>query len=57
MVLGGLSIVLLGCAAVLGTAVLLGKPVQNALLIITLAGGVVSVLTHFLMLLRLWFSR
>jgi hypothetical protein len=57
MVLGGLSIVLLGCAAVLGTAVLFGQPVQNDLLIITLAGSVVSVLTHFLMLLRLWFSR
>lgn len=57
MVLGGLSIVLLGWAALLGAAVLLGRPVRNDLLIIMLAGSAVSALTHFLMLLRLWVKR
>jgi hypothetical protein len=57
MVLGGLSIALLGGAAVLGAALLLGQPVRNDLLIIMLAGSAVSVLTHFLMVLRLWVKR
>jgi hypothetical protein len=57
MVLGGLSIALLGWAALLGAAVLLGRPVRNDLLIIMLAGSAVSALTHFLMLLRLWVKR
>jgi hypothetical protein len=57
MVLGGLSIALLGWAALLGAAALLGRPARNDLLIITLAGSAVSVLTHFLMVLRLWVKR
>jgi hypothetical protein len=57
MVLAGFSIALLGWAAVLSAAVLLGRPVRNDVPIITLAGSVVSVLTLFLMVLRLWVKR
>ena len=57
MALGGLSIALLGWAAVLGTGVLLGRPARSGIVIIALAGGAVSVVTHFLMLLRLWVKR
>ncbi len=57
MALGGLSIALLGWAAVLGAGVLLGRPARSGIVIIALAGGAVSVVTHFLMLLRLWVKR
>lgn len=57
MALGALSIALLGWAAVLGAGVLLGRPARSGIVIIALAGGAVSVVTHFLMLLRLWVKR
>lgn len=57
MVLGGLSIALLGWAAVLGAQVLLERPAQRGFLIAALIGGAVSAATHFLMLLGLWVRR
>ena len=54
MVLGGLSVVLLGWAVVLSGAALLGRPVRVDCLIVTLVGGSVSLVTHVLTLLRLW---
>jgi hypothetical protein len=57
MVLGGLSIALLGWAAVLGVRVLLGRPAQSGFLIVALIGGAVSAATHFLILLRWWVRR
>jgi hypothetical protein len=57
MVLGGLSVVLLGWAVVLSGAVLLGRPVRIGYLIVSLVGGSVSLVTHALTLLRLWAKR
>jgi hypothetical protein len=57
MVLGGLSVVLLGCAVVLGVAALLGGSVRIDYVVVTLVGGSVSLVTHCLTLLRLWVRR
>jgi hypothetical protein len=57
MALGMLSIVLLGCAVVLSVAALLGRPVGSSFVLVTLAGGTVSLTAHLLMLLRLWVRR
>ena len=57
MLLGGLSIVLLGWAVALSVAALLGRPVQSGYVTVTLIGGAVSLTTHVLVLLRLWIGR
>jgi len=57
MLLGGLSAVLLGWAVVLSLAALCGKPVSAGYLIVTLIGGLLSLFTHILTLLRLWVRR
>jgi hypothetical protein len=57
MLLGGLSVVLLGWAVVLSLAALSGKPVSAGYLIVTLIGGSLSLFTHILTLLRLWVRR
>lgn len=57
MLLGGLSIVLLGWAMALSVAALFGRPVRSDYLTVILVGGAVSLVTHFLVLLRLWIGR
>jgi hypothetical protein len=57
MVLGGLSVVLLGWAGVMSAAVLVGGSGRVDYLIVSLVGGFVSLLTHLLTLLRLWVRR
>ena len=57
MVLGALSVVLLGWAVALSVTALLGRPVRRGYLLLTLAGGAVSLATHVLTLLRLWVRR
>jgi len=57
LLLGGLSAVLLGWAVVLSLAALFGKPVSAGYLIVTLIGGLLSLFTHILALLRLWVRR
>lgn len=57
MVLGALSVVLLGCAVALSVTALLGRPVRSDYVLLTLAGGAVSLATHVLTLLRLWVRR
>jgi uncharacterized membrane protein YuzA (DUF378 family) len=57
MVLGALSVVLLGWAVVLSVAALLGRPVRSDYVLVTLAGGAVSLAAHVLTLLRLWVRR
>jgi hypothetical protein len=57
MLLGGFSIVLLGWAVALSVAALLGRPVRSGYVTVTLIGGAVSLMTHVLVLLRLWIGR
>ncbi len=57
LVLGTLSVVLLGWAVVLSVAALLGRPVQSGFVFVTLVGGAVSLVAHVLTLLRLWVRR
>lgn len=57
MLLGGLSIVLLGWAVALSVPALLGRPVRSGYLTVTLIAGAVSLVTHVLVLLRLWIGR
>lgn len=57
MVLGGLSVALLCWAAALSVAALLGRPVRSDYALVALVGGMVSLATHVLMLLRLWVRR
>ncbi len=57
MALGMLSVVLLGWAVALSVAALLGRPVGSGFVLVALAGGVVSLTAHLLMLLRLWVRR
>jgi len=57
MVLGGLSVVLLGGAVVMSVTTLLGRPVRTDYVVATLVGGSVSLVAHVLTLLRLWARR
>ena len=57
MVFGGISVILLGWAMVLVVAALLGRPVRIDYLIVILVAGALSLVTHFLTLLRLWVRR
>jgi hypothetical protein len=57
LVLGGLSVVLLGWVVVLSLAALAGTPVRRGFLIVALVSGSLSLVSHILTLLRLWIRR
>jgi hypothetical protein len=57
IVLGVLSIALLGAAIVLSFAALSGMVVSTGFLVVILAGGGLSLVTHLLTLLRMWARR
>jgi uncharacterized membrane protein YbhN (UPF0104 family) len=57
LVLGGLSVVLLGLAVYLGLLALGGKAPPTGYLEATLIAGALSLATHLLTLLRLWVRR
>ena len=54
LALGGLSVVLLTSAVLLGLAVLFGARIRTGYLVVMLGGCALSVGTHVLALLRLW---
>jgi hypothetical protein len=57
IVLGALSIAILGVAVVLSVAALSGMVASTGVWVVILVAGVVSLGTHFLALLRLWANR
>ena len=57
IVLGGLSIVFLGLAAILSVTALSGASVPNGYRTVLVIAGIVSLLTHVLTLFRLWVRR
>jgi hypothetical protein len=57
LVLGALSIVLLGWATILGASALSEMRISTGLAIVAITAGVVSFATHVLSLLRLWVGR
>jgi hypothetical protein len=57
ILLGGLSVVLLGLATVLSVMVLRGASIPSGYRTVLVIAGIVSLLTHMLTLLRLWVRR
>jgi hypothetical protein len=57
MVLGWLSIALLGWALILSLAALLGKSIGTGYFLVILIGAALSFMTHALTLVRLWVRR
>jgi hypothetical protein len=57
ILLGGLSIALLGLAAILSVTVPSGASIPSGNRTVLVIAGIVSLLTHMLTLLRLWVRR
>jgi hypothetical protein len=57
ILLGGLSIVLLGLAAILSVTALRGASIPSGYRTVLVIAGIVSLLTHVLTLFRLWVRR
>jgi hypothetical protein len=57
ILMGGLSIVLLGLVAILSATVFRGATVSSGYRTVLVIAGVVSLLTHILTLLRIWVRR
>jgi hypothetical protein len=57
ILLGGLSIVLLGLATILSVTALRGASIPSGYRAVLVIAGIVSLLTHMLTLLRIWVRR
>jgi hypothetical protein len=57
ILMGGLSIMLLGFAAILSVTAPSGAPIPSGYRTALVIAGMVSLLTHLLTLLRLWVRR
>ena len=57
ILIGGLSIVLVGLAAILSVTAPSGAPIPSGYRIVLVIAGMVSLLTHVLTLFRLWVRR
>jgi hypothetical protein len=57
ILLGGLSIVLLGLATILSVTALRGASIPSGYRTVLVIAGIVSLLTHLLTLFRLWVRR
>jgi hypothetical protein len=57
ILLGGLSIVLLGLATILSVTALRGASIPSGYRTVLVIAGIVSLLTHMLTLLRIWVRR